>query len=60
MPIYMNMVRDPVERVISWFYYVRQPIHPVRKHRRWPDDFDWRTMPDPEFYQLVRPRQKKS
>ena len=23
-PIYVNMVRHPVERVISWFYYIRQ------------------------------------
>ena len=23
-PIYVNMVRHPVERVISWFYYMRQ------------------------------------
>lgn len=24
-PIYINMIRDPVERVISWFYYKRAP-----------------------------------
>jgi hypothetical protein len=24
-PIYMNFVRHPVERLISWFYYVRAP-----------------------------------
>ncbi len=24
-PVYMNFVRDPVERLISWYYYVRAP-----------------------------------
>ena len=23
MPIYINMVRDPIEKAISWFYYIR-------------------------------------
>lgn len=24
-PIYMNFVREPVQRVISWYYYIRAP-----------------------------------
>ena len=28
-PVYMNFVRDPVERPISWYYYVRAPWYQV-------------------------------
>lgn len=32
-PIYINMVRDPVERVISWFHYIRTPWSAVQNFR---------------------------
>jgi hypothetical protein len=31
------MVRDPVERVISWYYYVRAPWYFVERKRAFPD-----------------------
>merc|ERR1712106_40656 len=37
MPIYVNMVRVPVERVISWYYYVRAPWYFVERKRAFPD-----------------------
>jgi len=44
-PIYINMVRTPVERVISWFYYVRTPWYYIQRTQKFPDfplpDIDW-------------------
>ncbi|XP_004526814.2 heparan sulfate 2-O-sulfotransferase pipe isoform X1 [Ceratitis capitata] len=37
MPIYVNVVRDPIERVISWFYYVRAPWYFVERKAAFPD-----------------------
>jgi len=36
-PLYLNMVRDPVERVISWYYYVRAPWYFVERKQAYPD-----------------------
>ena len=33
-PIYMNFVRHPVERIISWYYYVRAPWYQLEEDAR--------------------------
>ena len=32
-PIYINIVRDPLERIASWYYFIRSPQKILPEHR---------------------------
>ncbi|XP_040580410.1 uncharacterized protein [Lepeophtheirus salmonis] len=44
-PIYINMVRDPIERVISWFYYQRASWNIVERIQTFPQE----PLPDSKY-----------
>ena len=46
----VNMVRDPVERVISWYYYVRAPWYFVERKRAFPE----LPLPNPNWLKKVK------
>ena len=50
MPIYMNLVRDPVEKAISFYYYLRSSPYIVNVKQRISPDWP---LPDVEWLQKV-------
>ena len=48
-PIYMNMVRDPAERIISWYNYIRAPWY-IREMIRDNPDYN---IPSPTWLKKV-------
>ena len=50
MPIYMNLVRDPVEKAISFYYYLRSSPYIVNVKQRISPDWP---LPDVEWLEKV-------
>ena len=44
-PDYINIVRDPIDKIVSWFYYWRAAWNIVERKKAYPDE----PLPDPEF-----------
>lgn len=56
MPIYMNIVRDPIERVISWFYYIRAPWYIIERKQAFPE----LPLPHPKWLKKVKSYSKST
>ena len=51
MPIYINLVRDPVEKAISFYYYIQSSPYIVNVKQRIAPDWP---LPDLEWLQKVK------
>ena len=51
MPIYINLVRDPVEKAISFYYYIRSSPYIVNVKQRIAPDWP---LPDLEWLEKVK------
>jgi len=52
-PIYINMVRHPVERIISWYYYIRQNWYQLKGDKNDPDKFELKNDLSPTFFKYT-------
>ena len=52
-PIYINMVRHPVERIISWYYYIRQNWYQLKGDKNDPDKFELKNDLSPTFFKVI-------
>ncbi|XP_068203308.1 heparan sulfate 2-O-sulfotransferase pipe-like [Palaemon carinicauda] len=59
-PIHISVVREPIERAISWFYHVRAPFQLIERHNRFPDtSFPTRAFLKKDLETCLRDRRDK-
>ena len=47
------MVRHPVERIISWYYYIRQNWYQLKGDKDDPDKFELKKDLSPTFFKVI-------